>query len=195
VLAQSGVKFSKTIQLFTLFVVAFLVFFVFVFLTIISTQSAYSKPSNSVLVINGMDVTLGPAINSTNVPLDTTITIDAFAAATVNGLHITPEVVIAYATSETTGPLTYVSAFYPDEPLKPATTYNVSVTVMDMLISWSFTTTPEPSNHGISFYLATYNVWISLSMAALVAAIVGLTWRFREKRIKEISNIMVVTCL
>ncbi len=162
--------------------VVFSASFLIVFLTILLTQSAYSTPSSYVSIINGMDITLGPPPNSTNIPLDTTITVDALASASLNDLHVTPEVNFASVTSETTGPLTYRTMFYPGKLLKPATSYNVSVTIMDVPVSWSFTTTTEPFHPGISYYLATNGLWIALSAAASATTIVGFAVWFKGKR-------------
>ena len=49
--------------------VVFSASFLIVFLTIFLTQSAYSTPSSYVSVIKGMDITLGPPPNSTDIPL------------------------------------------------------------------------------------------------------------------------------
>ena len=132
-----------------------------------------------------MEIALGPPPNSTNVPLDTTITVDAVASAALEDLHLTPDVPIARVYSEVTSPLTYLNTFYPAKLLQPATSYNVSVTIMDMPVSWSFTTTAEPFNPGISFYLATNVPWVALSVATSVTAIVGVAVWLRNKKKNE----------
>jgi nitrate reductase gamma subunit len=175
-------KFSKRVQLFLRLVLVFLVSFAIVFLAIFSTQSAYSKPSSYIWVTGGMDITLGPPPNSTNIPLDTTITVDALASASYNDLHVNPQIDFASVTSETTGPLTYRTTFYPDKLLKPTTSYHISVTIMNAPISWSFTTTNEPFNPRISYYLATNVSWISLSAAAAITVIAGLALLLRRRK-------------
>ncbi len=158
--------------------------FLIVFLTIFLTQSAYSIPSSYTLVFNGMDITVGPPPNSTRIPIDTAITVDALASASYNDLHIAPTVNFASVTSETTGPLTYRTTFNPDTLLKPGTSYTVSVTIMNVPVSWSFTTAPEPFSPRISYYLATNVLGISLSAAAAATAIVGFAvWCKERKRV------------
>jgi hypothetical protein len=175
---------SEKLYLASRLAVVFAASFLTVFLAIFLTQSAYSTPSNYVSVVNGMDITLGPPPNSTNIPLDTTITVDALASAALNDLHLTPEVPIASRYSEVTSSLTYLNTFYPAQPLKPATSYTVSVTILNEPVSWSFTTTSEPFNPGISFYLATNVLWIALSAATSATIIVGFAIWLRRKRVK-----------
>jgi len=159
--------------------------FLTVFLVISLTQSAYSTPDNYVSAVDSMDITIGPTPNSTDVSLDTTITIDALSSATVNDLHTAPEVPIALVTSEVSGPLSYKLTFYPAQLLKPATSYTVSVTIKDVPVSWSFTTTSEPYHPTINFYLATYALWIALSAAVATTSIVGFAIWYRKKRVNE----------
>ena len=176
---------SKKLRAVLLFALVFSVVFLAAFLGILSTQSSNSTPSSQAMVINeGMDFSLGPPPNATNIPLDTTITVEALASAALNDLHIIPEVFIARVTSTTTGPLTYLNLFYPAELLKPSTSYNISVTIMDSPVSWVFTTTNEPFKPSISFYLAINAFWISLSTAASATVIAGLAVWVREKRRK-----------
>ena len=176
---------SKKLRTVLLLALVFSVVFLAAFLGILSTQSSNSTPSSQAVVINdGMDFRLGPPPNATNVPLDTTITVEALASAALNDLHITPEVPIARIASATTGPLTYLNVFYPAELLKPSISYNVSVTVMDSPVSWVFTTTDEPFKPSISFLLATNAFWIALLTATSITVIAGLAVWFREKRRK-----------
>jgi hypothetical protein len=174
-------KLRSVLILAVVFSVAFLV----PFLAILVTQSPYSTPATQVVVIDGgMDFSLGPPPNATNVPLNTAVTVEALASAGLNDLRITPDVPIAWVGSTTTGPLTYLNLFYPSELLKPSTLYNVSVTIMNSPVSWVFTTTNEPFKPSISFFLATNELWISLSIAALVTVIAGLAVWFTQKRQK-----------
>lgn len=147
------------------------------------TVCVLHTPSQQVLLVDGMSITVGPPPNSTNVPLDSKITVDALASVDLKDLHMTPEVAIARVTSEVTGPLTYLNAFYPAKLLKPATCYNVSVAIMGVPLSWSFTTTNKSFNPGISFYLANNVLWIALSIAALATTIVGFAVWFNGKRV------------
>jgi len=173
---------SKKQYAVLLLVAVFLGAFVAAFLAISLTQSAYSAPSQSLVGLNGMDITLGPPPNSTDVRLDTTITIDAVATAEITDLRLTPEVPIASVASHTTGILTYVNTFYLAKLLTPATFYNVSVVVEGVPVSWSFTTTSESFRPGISFYLATNVLWIALAVAASATAVVGFVVWYRRGR-------------
>jgi hypothetical protein len=156
--------------------------FIIVFLVISSTQSAYSTPETYVSVAGGMDITIGPKPNATDVPLDTTITIDAFSSATFNDLQITPELSIANVAVEVSGPISYKQTFYPAQLLEPATTYTVSVTIRDEPVSWSFTTTSQPYQPTTSFYLATYAPWIALATATITTLLAtSVIWRKKKQ--------------
>jgi len=172
-------KLSKKLRMAPILALVFSASFLTVFLGIFFTQSANSTPSSSVSLVGSMDITLGPSPNSSSVPLDTTITVEAVASAALDDLHLTPKVPIARVYSEATSPLTYLNKFYPAELLQPATTYNVSVTVMGKPVSWIFTTTAEPYRPGISYYLATNVLWISLGVAALVTVVAGFAVWFK----------------
>jgi hypothetical protein len=170
-------KVHLALRLAAVFAASFLT----VFLVIFFTQSTYSTPSSYVSVINDMDITVGPPPNSTNIPLDTTITVDALASASLNDLHLTPEVPIASRYSQVTSSVTYINTFYPAEPLEPATPYTVSVTVLNEPLSWSFTTTSEPFSPNISYILATNVLWISLSAATSATLIAGFAIWLKKK--------------
>jgi hypothetical protein len=93
---------------------------------------------------------------------------------------MTPQVAIARLSSENSSPLTYLNSFYPAQPLKPATFYTVSVIVMNVPVSWSFTTA-EVFSPGMSFYLAANAFWFALLTAVFVTLISGYTLRLRSK--------------
>jgi hypothetical protein len=161
------------------------VVFVFTFLTILLvisyTQSAYSSPDNYISVVDSMDITIGPKPNSTDVPLDTTIIIDALSSATLNDLHLSPEVSIASVAIEVSGPLSYKQTFYPAQLLKPATSYTVSVVIKGLPVSWGFTTTAESYSPTLSFYLATYVFWIAFATSVAATLLVGFAiWRRKK---------------
>ena len=174
---------SEKLHIAIILILVFVLTFLIPFLVISLTQSAYSTPSNYVSAVDSMSITIGPAPNSTNISLDTTITIDALSAATISNLQMTPEVTIALVTSEVSGPLSYKQTFYPAQPLEPATSYIVSVTIKNIPVSWSFSTTSEPYHPTISFYLATYALWIALSAATATTSSVGFAIWYRKKRI------------
>jgi len=175
---------SKKLHVALILAPVFVLTFLTLFLVISLTHSAYSTPDSYISAVDSMDITIGPTPNSTDVPLDTSITIDALSAATISDLHMAPEVAIALVTSEVSGPLSYKQTFYPAQLLEPATSYTVSVTIKDLPFSWSFTTTSEPYHPTISFYLATYALWIALSAAVATTSIVGFAIWHRKKPVK-----------
>ena len=170
-------------RLISYLITIFLVSFLIVYFSIQITQSAYSNPSKNILTINGMTITLGPAPNSTNVRLDTKITIDTLSSVSVNNPKFTPEIEISHESIYVSGPLTYEKSFYPSQFLKSGTSYQVSVTITDILVSWRFSTTSEPFNPGLEYFLATNTIPIAFIIASLVTIIVGF-WlsRFIKKK-------------
>jgi len=173
---------SGNMRLVLILVVVFASTFIVVFLGISSTQSAYSTPENAVSEVEGMDINIGPKPNATDVPLDITITIDAFSSATLNDLQTKPEVAIANVAVEVSGPISYRQTFYPAQLLEPATTYTVTVTIRDTPVSWSFTTTSEPYQPTISFYLATYAPWIAIATATITTSLAAFAIQRRKKK-------------
>lgn len=165
--------------------VVFLSTFFASMLIISSTQSAYSTPEDYVTEVEDMAITIGPKPNSTNVPLDTTITLDALSSAALSELHITPEVSISSIATEVSGPLSYKQTFYPAHLLKPATCYNVSITIKEVPFSWSFITTSEIYQPTANYYLATYAPWIALATATTTTLLAGLAIWQRKKRAKH----------
>lgn len=175
---------AKRAKFVALLGVIFTMSFLTVFLAIFFTQSAYSTPASYLLTIDDMEIMVGPPPNSTNVPLDTTITVDALASAALDDLQLVPEVPIARVYSVVTGPLTYLNTFYPGQVLKPETRYTVSVTIMRKPVEWSFVTTAEPFEPRVSFYLAGNSLWIALMVAA-VSAIFAAFLLSRREQMKE----------
>ncbi|MBN1245291.1 hypothetical protein JXA31_06830 [Candidatus Bathyarchaeota archaeon] len=176
---------SKKMHIALILAAVFVLTFLTVFLVISITQSAYSTPDNYASGVDSMTITIGPKPNSTDVPLDTTITIDALSSAALNDLQIAPEVPIASVGIEVSGLLSYKQTFYPAQLLKPATSYTVSVTIRNLPLSWSFTTTSEPYHPTISFYLATYALWIAPSTATATTLLFGFVIWHRKKRANE----------
>lgn len=175
-------KFSKKLRLALILISVFSVSFPTVYFAIFFNELGYSTPSNYLSSIGSMSIGLGPPPNSTDIPLNTVITVDAVASAALNDLHLIPEVPIARVYSEASSSLTYLNIFYPAQLLEPATKYNVSVTILDVPVSWIFITTSKSFSPGIKFYLATNVVWISLMVAALATVVVGFAvWsRYRQ---------------
>ena len=159
-----------------------LITFLITMLIISGTQSAYSAPYEYTIEVEDMTITIGPKPNSTNVALDTTITIDSLSSASSDELRISPEVAISSLATEVSGPLSYKQTFYPAQLLKPATNYTVSITIRDTPFSWSFATTSESYQPKTSYYLAKYSPWIALATATITTLLVGLVIWKRKKR-------------
>jgi hypothetical protein len=176
---------SKKVQAALILLAVYALTFLAVFLAISLTQSAYSTPDNYISDVGGMDFTIGPKPNATDVPLDTAITIDALSSAALDDLRLSPEVPIARVGIEVSGTLSYQRTFYPARLLEPATSYTVSVTIRDTPVTWSFTTTSKPYQPTISFYLATYVLWIALPTAAATTLLAGVAIRYRKNRANE----------
>ena len=174
-------KLRKALVLGGVFAITFAVMYMAVFLT----QSAYSMPSSSTIFLNGMQIALGPSPNSTNVVLNTAITVEAVASASLDDMRLTPEMPIARASSEVTGPLTYRNVFYPAKLLEPATSYDASVTIMGTPVTWRFTTTTEPFRPETSLYLATNAHWIALLAASVSTIIAGFGLQRGQKPVEE----------
>jgi len=174
---------KKLLRPLLLLLAVFIILFASIFVALSFTQSAYSTPFSSLAFADGMDITVGPAPNATNVPLDSAITVDALASASLSDLHLTPDLSIASTTSTTSGPLTYKTTFYPTEPLKPATTYTVSVTVINTSTSWSFTTQTGPFQPSTGYLLAKNAIWISIAVAAAATGIVALILWLKGKKV------------
>ena len=154
------------------------VLFLTVYLWVTLTDYGYSTPSFAVDGVDLLGISLGPKPNATNVALDTFIGIGTMRQTTVKDLQLTPEVPIARRKDGTddTG-IGGEYTFYPAEPLKPATTYNVSVFIMSETVSWSFTTTSEPLQSEISIFIASNVFWVSLLVATAGTSVVGvLVW-------------------
>ena len=173
---------SKNMRAALILVAVFASTFIIVFLALSGTQSAYSTPDTSLSAVEGMDITIGPKPNATDIPLDTTITIDTFSAAILNDLQVTPEVSIANVAVEVSGPISYKQTFYPAQLLQPATTYTVSVTIRNEPVSWSFTTNSQPYQPTTSFYLSAYSPWIALVTAIITTTLASSAiWRKKKQ--------------
>jgi hypothetical protein len=162
-----------------------MVSFLIVYMTISFTQSTHSTPSKKASMFNTMTINLGPPPNSTGISLDTTITIDTTALATLNNLQITPETPINHIESITSGPLTYENIIYPAQPLEPSTAYTVSVDISDVPVIWTFTTTSEILEPGIGFTLVKNVLGISLAVGVLATLILGLVIWFKKGKVDE----------
>lgn len=168
--------------------VVFVALFLGVFFLISATQTAHSPPATVPEAIYRnhsripIPVGVGPAPNSANVSLNTTIVVFQVRSVSVENLHLSPEVPLSGRTDVPEGLASQVTTFYFARPLNPNTTYNVSVAIAGTQYSWVFTTTSEPFNPDVSYYLATYVFWIALAAASAGTCIAGgLIWQQRKK--------------
>lgn len=177
-------KISKKMQLIMSFIIVFLASFSGTYFSIMLTQSAYSIPSKSLLQIGETSINVGPQPNSINIPLDTSIIIDTVASAQIEDLDITPETPILYETSSSSGSITYENVFYPKDPLQPSTIYEVSATIFDIPISWTFTTVSEVFKPTIGYQLIKNVILISCLIAIIVLVVFSfITWNKNKEHI------------
>ena len=163
----------KNKRFFFILIVIFVISFSVIFFFVSLTQTAYSSPSQTTILFNQMSINLGPSPNSTNIPLDTIITVDTIASALLTDLYTLPNEKIDYVTSYATGPLTYETRYYPAQPLKAATFYTISVTIFDNPVTWNFTTTSQPFTPKINYFLAKNNLLISFLTSTIIALLSG----------------------
>jgi Bacterial Ig-like domain len=109
----------------------------------------------------------GPAPNSTDVPLDTAIVISLTRPVNIENLSLTPQGPIVSQTIEHSPPASETYTFYFAEPLKPATTYNVSLMSGGKPVTWNFTTTAAYQPR-YSTYLYPSVPWATLAIAVAV---------------------------
>ncbi len=88
-----------------------------------STHRTYSMPSSFGVGVAAV-CSVGPAPNSTDVPLDTAIVFDEFRPISVSNVKLQPQVTLL-ETFEDYGVASRRAIFYPTGNLKPATTYTV----------------------------------------------------------------------
>jgi hypothetical protein len=128
---------------------------------------------------NLANVVLGPAPADTNVSRDTMISVDEGRPVHVD-LHLTPETRIAKITKEEVGIASEITTLYPADLLQPATTYNVSGTIMGLSAWWTFTTGLEPNQPRTERILLPQVWWIAIAAATLTTSIFTVAlWRRR----------------
>ena len=176
-------KISRKLQLIIGFIIVFLTSFVGTYFSITLTQSPYSTPSKGLLQIGEISVSVGPQPNSINISLDTAIIIDTVASAQIENLNITPEIPILYETSSTSGSITYENVFYPKDSLQPSTSYEVSATIFNNSISWTFTTSSNEFQPTISYQLIKNVILISCLSGIIALVIFNLRIWYKNKRI------------
>jgi hypothetical protein len=152
-------------------IAVFFAFFLVVFALISFTQSAYSVPKTVAIAINDknnfpLPLYVGPKPNSTDVPLNTAIEFYQPRPIQLETPSLTPNGRILSRSDQLEGVASRITLFFPDIPLKPSTSYNVSLTIAGTYFAWSFTTsaTFHPDIH---YFLKTYCLWIALLAGVL----------------------------
>ena len=163
----------KNKRFFFILIVIFAISFSVIFFFVSLTKTAYSSPSQTTLLFNQMSINLGPSPNSTNIPLDTVITVDTIASASLTDLYTIPYETFDYVNSYATGPLTSETRYYPGQPLNPATSYTISVTIFGNPVTWNFTTTSQPFTPKINYFLAKNNLLITFLTAIIITLLSG----------------------
>ena len=165
------------------FVASIFISYAFVALTL---QKTYSIPENEANFSNAtaggeaigdeedfmnVGVLIGPRPGATNVSLDTVIYLIETRPVS-NNLTISPNVKIIDVKQKYTGVASRVTTYYPDELLRPNTTYNVSGTIMDLSAWWTFTTGSSIfPKEDYEMYLTPY-AWLIALIASIIATIV-----------------------
>jgi hypothetical protein len=175
----------KNRKIMALLIVLFILSGTVTFLAINYSHFGYSVPavgSPQQGSNNGIAVSVGPVNNAADVPLETAIVVTTFRNPAVSNLKLTPETSIKNVVN--VPDLQGETTFYLNEPLKPATTYNVSVLVGDETITWSFITTSQPLTlqTQISNAIATYSLVFSLLIAAIVTLFASIIITKRKSR-------------
>jgi len=179
---------SKTLHVAIIIVAVFSASFLAIFLAIYLTPSPYlherahSTPTQYWYGETTGAPIIGPAPNTTNVPLDTTIVIDQIRSFFVGELQLSPEAPIARRVDEYYGLASRAAIFYFSEPLKPATTYNATIFLKSTSISWNFTTTAEPYYPRYEALPSGLGIYVAVVVSAAVTLIVGLIiWNKRKR--------------
>ena len=178
---------SKKLQVALILIVVFSVSFLAVFLAMYLTPSpylhegAYSMPAlewQSREIDNPNHI--GPALNATNVPLDTTIVIELMRPMNIGELQLSPDASIARR--ENFSGFGSASIFYFSEPLRPTTTYNATLFVNSKPISWNFTTTTEPYHPRYEAFPSALGIYVTVTISAVITSVVGLkVWKKKGK--------------
>jgi hypothetical protein len=144
-------------------------------------EQAYSTPTQFWVSPDLAPSLIGPAANATNVPLDTIIVIDQMRPMNVGELHLSPGVPIERRVDEHIPIASKCTTFYFSEPLKPATTYNVTLFFGDEPISWNFTTTTEPYYPRYEAFPSALGIFITVIISAVVTSVFGLkVWKKKK---------------
>jgi len=176
------------------FVASIFISYAFVALTL---QRSYSIPDNEANYSNStaggeaiteefrVPVFYGPRHGAFNVSLDTLIYL--FETRPVsNNLTISPNVKIIDVKQEYTGLASRITTYYPEELLKPNTTYNVSGTIMNLSAWWTFTTgstvTPQQD---YEILLSPYAGWIALIASIIATSIFIFIVRHSQLKINN----------
>ena len=179
---------------FVFIIVIFFVASIFISyaLVALTLQTSYSIPENEANYSNStqggdalgdvdnfayVGVFIRPRPGATNVSLDTLIFVDQTRPVSVD-LQINPETPMAQIKEEDVGHASRITIFYPAELLKPATTYNVSGSIMGLSAWWTFTTANSviPQTE-YDLFVSPYTWWIVVIAAIMTTTIFAkLIW-------------------
>jgi hypothetical protein len=132
------------------------------------------------------DLSLGPAAGSVNVRRDTVLVINEPRPVGVENITFNPPVAIAERLDEHFPVASAKITVFPAGLLEPNTTYNVTATIGDKLVWWSFTTGAEPQQQLNTVNTSMQTItWYALAAASLTtllaAACIVLFLRRRRK--------------
>jgi hypothetical protein len=183
-------------------IVVFLLSFFFAYFAMTLTswsyyeQRVYSEPSSDYprkgsssvggefTEDNLANVDVGPAPGDMNVSRDTIIYVYEVRPVKVY-LHLTPEAPIARITKEPESFASEITKIYPAELLQPATTYNVSGTIMGLSAWWTFTTGLEPDQPRTERILLPQVWWVAIAAAVAATLAVGIILWTRKRIAKS----------
>ena len=177
-------KLHVALLLVTVFSASFAVLFLVMYLTPSPYlhERAYFMP---VTFFHSPDIapcSIGPALNATDVPLDTTIVADQMRPMGINELQLSPAVPIARRVDENIGLAGKCTTYYFSEPLQPATTYNVTLFFSNTPVSWNFTTTAEPYHPRYDDMPSALGISVAATASAIITLTVATIMRKKKQR-------------
>ena len=127
----------------------------------------------------------GPSPNSTEVPLDTAVVIFLMRPVNIENFSLTPQGPLAIQTIEHSPPASETYTFCFAEPLKPVTTYNITLLAGGKPVTWNFTTTAKPYSARFNTYLCPSVPWVALAIATSITFGVTLVvWHKKRKTLE-----------
>ncbi len=154
-----------------------------------TTVRTYSKPPVNTGNLSSLGggwnnsfIYLEPNPGTVNVSRDTYLAIVGPRPVSRFNVSFSPDVTLArddYKVYGGAGPSS-VQELYPADLLLPDTTYSVTALVSGIPSWWTFTTSFEPTQLTYAQAVASYDVWVALSIAVLVTFSVMVAWHRRK---------------